>query len=180
MRFAIVSAPLRNAEGGAIRIKQAVHAQGRESATRFRLGAVLPDACLVRAVPVTGRTHQIRAHAALLGHPVVGDKLYGASEEAFLRWVGEERRGSAGRQLLHSTSLAFPHPSTGEGMTLTVDDAGLVQQYLCEPGRLKSSWGRRHLGTAPSRPHGCQSCRKRTRSSLHPAKTRVSIREIPS
>jgi RluA family pseudouridine synthase len=129
-----VSAPLRNAEGGAIRIKQAVHAQGRESATRFQLRAVLPGACLVRAVPLTGRTHQIRAHAALLGHPVVGDKLYGTSEEAFLRWVGEERRESAGRQLLHSTSLTFPHPATGEGLTLTVDDAGLVQQYLSEPG----------------------------------------------
>ncbi len=134
VREIFVSAPLRSAEGGAIRIKQAVHSQGRESATRFQLRAVLPGACLVRAVPATGRTHQIRAHAALLGHPIVGDKLYGTSEEAFLRWVAEERRDSAGRQLLHSTSLTFPHPATGERMTLTTDDAALVRQYLSEPG----------------------------------------------
>lgn len=130
LREAYLSAPLRGAEQGAIRIKQAADVHGRGSQTRFQLKARLPGASLVIATPLTGRTHQIRAHASLLGHPVVGDKLYGTTEEVFLDWVSVKERNSAGRQLLHATALTFAHPSSGETMRLESPARQLLRLYL--------------------------------------------------
>lgn len=129
-REIFVSAPLRNAERGSIHIKQAVHGMGRGSQTRFKLEALMAGASLISAVPLTGRTHQIRAHAALLGHPVVGDKLYGTSEAAFLQWMNTGERDSAARQLLHATSLEFTHPMTGRDMTVECPPSALLGLYI--------------------------------------------------
>lgn len=76
---------------------------------------------LVRCLPLTGRTHQIRVHLALSGHPLLGDKIYAVSEQEFLdvvergRPVSElEQRLGLWRHALHARSLTLPHPSTGE------------------------------------------------------------------
>ena len=66
---------------------------------------------LVEFVIDTGRTHQIRVHAAHLGHPVVGDELYGDKEK------DRRIRLRPGRHLLHAVQLEFPHPATGRHMT---------------------------------------------------------------
>lgn len=125
-----VSLPLADDPAGPVRIKQVVHPGGRESRTRFRLLAVFAGASLVEAVPLTGRTHQIRAHAAHLGHPVVGDKLYGASGAEFLRSVNSRQVEPATRQLLHATTLSFAHPFSGEQLTLRASDKVLVDMFL--------------------------------------------------
>jgi 23S rRNA pseudouridine1911/1915/1917 synthase len=75
----------------------------RESRTHFEIERLLPAAALLRVVLETGRTHQIRVHLAAIGHPVVGDVVYG----------GPERYGLS-RQFLHAARLAFDHPATGE------------------------------------------------------------------
>ena len=68
---------------------------------------------LVRAIPLTGRTHQIRVHLASVGHPVVGDKIYGPDEQLYLRfietgWTPElQQRLLLPRHALHSASLAI-------------------------------------------------------------------------
>ena len=66
---------------------------------------------MVEFVIETGRTHQIRVHAAHLGHPVVGDSLYG--DKAKDRRLARRPE----RLLLHAVQLAFPHPVTGKGMS---------------------------------------------------------------
>ena len=69
----------------------------------------------------TGRTHQIRVHMASLGHPVVGDMLYGASSQIVPLPEGTKRglqRLTLGRNFLHAAELEFAHPVTGERLSL--------------------------------------------------------------
>jgi len=77
--------------------------RGRASTTDYRVLRELPGASLVECTLHTGRTHQIRVHLKHLGHPLLGDALYG-------------RRGSYERQMLHAWKLGFTHPRTGKWM----------------------------------------------------------------
>ena len=81
------------------------HTLGKPSLTRYRVLAYDPARNISRVAlePVTGRSHQLRVHMAALGHPILGDPLYGGSATAL-----------ASRLLLHAEYLAFPHPATGE------------------------------------------------------------------
>lgn len=78
--------------------------EGREAVTRVRRLEDLGRFSLLEVRLETGRTHQIRVHLESVGHPVVGDRVYGRREET----LGLER------QFLHAARLAFPHPQTGE------------------------------------------------------------------
>lgn len=80
---------------------------------------------LIEAAPETGRQHQIRVHLALIGHPLVGDKLYGLDEEHFIAVAdGQRTLDQLGdmlgirRHALHALSLSFDHPQSGLRMTL--------------------------------------------------------------
>jgi 23S rRNA pseudouridine1911/1915/1917 synthase len=95
------------------RRKFAVLAHGKEAITRYKVLDSRNGTSLVQFAPKTGRTHQIRVHAASLGHPILGDPLY--SRKA-------HRAGadvSAGTIALFARSLTFRHPITGEPMTFT-------------------------------------------------------------
>lgn len=84
--------------------------RGKPSETRFRVLKRYQAGALVEAKPLTGRTHQIRVHAYALGHPLVGDVLYGASSTDLIL-----------RPALHAHSLAFTHPATGERLTFRAE-----------------------------------------------------------
>src|SRR5271169_3059705 len=83
---------------------------GRHARTDWRVIARLDRCTLVEAVLHTGRTHQIRAHFAAIGHPVVGDTLYGAPR--ILR-AGTRNLPLLARNFLHSARIGFSHPSSG-------------------------------------------------------------------
>jgi len=102
------------------RQRMGVVAGGREARTHFRVRERWPGAELIEAALDTGRTHQIRVHLAHLGHPVVGDHIYGAGWEKGIggpnrQWAAELAR-RAPRQILHAKELVFDHPITGESM----------------------------------------------------------------
>src|SRR5438552_2396331 len=119
----IVDAPLdRQAkhQQSAIWLKQMIHLAGAPAQTEFRVERrfVRPTSSgnefsLIRAIPHTGRTHQIRVHSSSVGHPIVGDKIYGPDEQLYLQfietgWTTElEQRLLLPRHALHSAKLAI-------------------------------------------------------------------------
>ena len=90
------------------RPRQKVNLQeGKPSLTRYRVLDCNGDASRVELEPVTGRTHQLRLHMAAIGHPILGDVLYGGRE--------------AERLMLHAQMLSFMHPLGGERVTVESD-----------------------------------------------------------
>jgi 23S rRNA pseudouridine1911/1915/1917 synthase len=91
---------------------------GRAALTRYRVSrAVGPAASLVECRLATGRTHQIRVHLTSIGHPVVGDPVYGRTTPARLARLSPEARAAVQgfrRQALHAWQLSLRHPRTGE------------------------------------------------------------------
>ncbi|GHE90577.1 23S rRNA pseudouridine(955/2504/2580) synthase RluC [Thalassotalea profundi] len=80
---------------------------GKESETRFKVLQHYKDATLVRAFPVTGRTHQIRVHCQVKGHPIACDTKYGHPDfDEHMRNIGLKRL------FLHAASIEFTHPFT--------------------------------------------------------------------
>jgi 23S rRNA pseudouridine1911/1915/1917 synthase len=86
------------------RKRMAVRRTGRAAVTSFEVVERFPSATLVRLFPKTGRTHQIRVHLAAIGHPIVGDAVYGGTRKRQLR---------VPRQALHAERITFRHPRTG-------------------------------------------------------------------
>jgi 23S rRNA pseudouridine1911/1915/1917 synthase len=114
-----IDLPLGPSHGSQVRLKIAVQAGGWESRTRWRVHARHGRCALLACTPLTGRQHQIRVHLAAIGHPIVGDKLYGADDGLFLRGTRREldARDLAAlelpRQALHNHRMAWDAPSGG-------------------------------------------------------------------
>ena len=88
-----------------------VERNGKTAITHYRVLREFSALSLLEVRIETGRTHQIRVHCKHIGHPVVGDRVYGKSKlDALLS-------PPPARQMLHAKTLTLPHPSTGETMT---------------------------------------------------------------
>lgn len=88
---------------------------GREALTLYRLAETIGDFSLLEVEIKTGRTHQIRVHLAYLGHPVVGDSVYGKGWQSKIK--SQAVRSAIehlGRHFLHAAKLGFEHPRTGQ------------------------------------------------------------------
>ncbi|MDA8243929.1 MAG: RluA family pseudouridine synthase [Elusimicrobia bacterium] len=96
-RTGLIDAPIGRASGFK---KIKVWEFGREAVTEYTVKEKGKNCALLHIHPMTGRTNQIRIHLAHIGHPIIGDKLYGGPD--------------APRMLLHSFSLVFSHPATGK------------------------------------------------------------------
>ena len=96
---------------------------GKTARTTFQCLDQNEEACLVRCILHTGRTHQIRVHMAHIGHPLLGDALYGGQPLAGMH-----------RQALHAWRLAFVHPFTGQELVWTVPMPSDMQQALVQLG----------------------------------------------
>ena len=103
------------------RKKMAIVPGGRSAVTHWRVLERLRGATLVECRLTTGRTHQIRVHMASIGHPVLGDPVYGPKRSP---WP------VAGGQLLHACSIGFVHPRTGEELRFEAEPEARFATWL--------------------------------------------------
>jgi 23S rRNA pseudouridine1911/1915/1917 synthase len=120
-------------------LKRAVHPAGATAHTDFRVLEQLTHPkhgplSLIHCTPMTGKTHQIRIHLAHSGYPVVGDKIYGPSEECYLKFIETGWTAELAAQLwlprhaLHSCSLELDY--LGQSLRWTSPLAGDLTQWL--------------------------------------------------
>ncbi|HVZ81128.1 MAG TPA: RluA family pseudouridine synthase [bacterium] len=130
-------------EQSEISVRQKVVPEGtpfsKPARTLFRKIAGLRGYTHLRCIPKTGRTNQIRVHLDSIGHPVVGDKLYGRTDAEFLAYLRHVKAGGdpgwkgvleSDRQLLHASKLAFAHPVTGQKISFAAELPADMKDFI--------------------------------------------------
>ena len=137
-----VEAPIGHSTRSSIALRRSAEADARDPRPARPEFSVLQRGSgltLLRCVPRTGRTHQIRVHLEFAGHPLLGDKLYGSPDDDYLEFVArvkhggdarEARPGLPNRQLLHASELSFEDPDTGSRVEFSSPPPGEFAAWL--------------------------------------------------
>jgi len=126
---------LVEAEDALIAIRMVAREDALPSQTRVRVCERRSGYSLVECSPITGRQHQIRAHLAEAGFPIVGDKLYTHGDEAFAEFCDRGMsaellaRFQLPRQALHAASISIAHPLSGEELAVESELPGELREF---------------------------------------------------
>jgi 23S rRNA pseudouridine1911/1915/1917 synthase len=122
-----VDAPVARSSTNRQRMAIVADGRGKRAVTHYRLVRSLREAALVECRLETGRTHQVRVHMTSLGHPLIGDPVYGRTRNAHRELL--KKLGFA-RQALHAAELGFNHPVTREALSFKSDVPSDMQELL--------------------------------------------------
>lgn len=134
--FGTVDDPIGSARGSSIGLKMACRPDGDEARTDWKVLERRRGCSLVHCRLFTGRQHQIRVHLESIGHPLVGDKLYGYGEHYFQKYNDGELTPEdlavleLPRQALHHHRLTFTHPRTGAALAIESPLAPDLAEFL--------------------------------------------------
>lgn len=103
-------------------LKMRVDSNGKSAITSYKVEKIFSSSSLLRVRIATGRTHQIRVHMANIGHPLLGDQLYGTEESLSLKGFS--------RTALHAVSVQFPHPFSGQKIRIEAPLPENFETYL--------------------------------------------------
>ena len=109
-----IDAPLARSPNNRKKIAVVAEGRGKRAITHYRISQVLRDAALTTCRLETGRTHQVRVHMASIGHPLVGDPVYGRVRESHREIL---KRLNFNRQALHAAEIGFTHPVSKKDLT---------------------------------------------------------------
>ncbi|MCY7280659.1 MAG: RluA family pseudouridine synthase [Sphingomonas bacterium] len=112
-----IDAPLARSETDRKKVAVVKDGRGKRAVTHWKLRTALRDSALVECRLETGRTHQVRVHMASIGHPLLGDPVYGRSPKQRQREL--LARLEFRRQALHAEALGFVHPVTNARLSFT-------------------------------------------------------------
>ena len=107
----VINAPIKRAQDSIV--NRIVSDDGEYAVTEYKAVYSSDEISVLRVRPITGRTHQIRVHMSHLGHPLLGDEVYGSNKIPFEKQHAPLLDG----QMLHAKRLTLTHPVTGERMT---------------------------------------------------------------
>ena len=133
-----IDQPIAVTSGSPVYTKRVVDPAGKPSVTEYSVAQKLAGFTVVSLRPQTGRAHQLRVHLAWLGHPIVGDKIYGPDERLYLEFIAHGVTDALLDQLLlprhalHASTVTFRHPDTQLPVTcraaLPADMARFIEQ----------------------------------------------------
>ena len=133
----VVDQPIGLTKDSAVYTKRVVcEATGKPCVTEFAIELRLKGFAVARLWPRTGRAHQLRVHMAWLGHPIVGDKVYGSDETLYLQFIKEGVTDAMlvrlllPRHALHAERVAFRHPRTQQECRYEVPMPEDMQQFI--------------------------------------------------
>ena len=135
-----IEKPIGRDPSSEVRIKQAILADGQPAFTEWKLvqsaGDGAPSFSLLEVRPQTGRLHQIRVHLSSVGHPIVGDKLYGPDPRFYLEFVrggwtpALQKHLLVPRQMLHAAALRITHDDKTEALEWRAPLPSDMQEFL--------------------------------------------------
>ena len=122
-----IDAPLARSSANRTKVAIVEEGRGKRAVTHYRLVTPLRGAALVECRLETGRTHQVRVHMASIGHPLLGDPVYGRSRPEHRELL---KRLSFERQALHAAALGFIHPVSKENLSFESAHPSDIQELF--------------------------------------------------